>query len=175
MIIMCLDYSLAKTGIAILQTDKDIVIKHTELYVTNKDKPHIERTADTIDHVEKLRKKYKVDLIIKESAIVGRASTSMPIHKAHGALEYYCYDNLLPLDEIHNATIKSWCKNMLLQNNHYTKDSIKQLDKKSVVAKASENYFDEDISTRIYTPRGKLIDDIADAIMIGVVYKHKKM
>ncbi|WWT40163.1 hypothetical protein [Staphylococcus phage PT1-1] len=172
MIILALDYSFSKTGIAIIRfKNNKPQILHTELFITDKNKDGIERISDTIDHIDKIRRKYKVDLTVKEGAIVGRASTSMPVHKAHGALEYFYFDNTLPLEEIHNATLKAWCRNYLIDNNYYTKDSLKQLNKKEIVAQAMLKFFDSyNIEEMIYTPRGKLLDDVADAIAIALVY-----
>ncbi|WWT40456.1 hypothetical protein [Staphylococcus phage PT94] len=167
----------AKTGIAIIKfKNNKPQILHTELFVTDKNKDGIERISDTIEHIDKIRRKYKVDLTVKEGAIVGRASTSMPVHKAHGALEYFYFDNTLPLEEIHNATLKAWCRNYLIDNNYYTKDSLKQLNKKEIVAQAMLKFFDSyNIEEMIYTPRGKLLDDVADAIAIALVYWDKNL
>lgn len=163
----------AKTGIAIIKfKDNKPQILHTELFITDKNKDGIERISDTIEHIDKIRRKYRVDLTVKEGAIVGRASTSMPVHKAHGALEYYYFDNTLPLEEIHNATLKAYCRKYLIEKKFYTKDELKQFNKKEIVAEFLKAYFSSDMP-EIYTKRGKLLDDVADSIALGVFYHEK--
>lgn len=161
MIIMGLDGSFAKSGITVSKcSEKGIKILYTELFKTNKDLEPIERITESINQIYNVYKKYKVDLIIKEAAIMGRSSTGLPVIKFHGALEYFCNDNTIPLEEIHNQTIKAFARKLV---------NDKTFDKKKVVAKGNEIYFNKEIEEQ-YTPRGRLLDDIADSIMITIIY-----
>lgn len=175
MIIIALDFSQAKTGICVMKCNKKKPkILHTELDVTNTKIEGIERTKQTIDKVRELYKDYDAKIVVKESAIIFRASTGLPVIKSHGALEYDMLLNAVPVDEVHNSTIKARAKR-ILEENKYSKEDIKKLNKKEIVAKAIEMYYNKDSSVkeRIYTERGKLIDDVADAIMLGIVYSEK--
>lgn len=172
MIILALDYSMAKTGISVVSFTEKIDILYTELFVTDNKKENIERAVDTIKHIEDIRQKYNADLTIKESSIIGRASTATGVNKAHGALEYFFYTNVLPLEEVHNSTVKAWSREFL--KRYMEKEDIKNLDKKEVVANMLEKFFTkEEVHDIIYTPRGKLLDDIADSVAIALVYYDK--
>lgn len=170
---MALDMSFSKSGVAIFDfSGSKIHILLAELFTSNKDLDDIERIYETVNYIETLRCVYKIDLTIKESAIVGKSSTALPVIKTHGALEYHYFHDTLPLSEVHNSTLKSYCRRYLIENNHYTKEDIKQFNKKEIVAEFLKKYFDSDMKM-IYTKRGRLIDDIADAIAIGV-YTYEK-
>lgn len=173
MIIMGGDISFAKSGFHIAEiSDRGIKMIHSELYVTNKESEPIERINETIERLVYLHKKYKVDLIIKEGAIMGRSSTGLNVIKTHGAVEYFCFDNLIPIEDIHNATLKAFCRRFLIDNSFYTKEELKQFDKKQIVAEFLKVYFDSDMP-EIYTARRKLIDDKSDAIALSIYYHEK--
>ena len=173
MIIMGGDISFAKSGFHIAEiNNKGIKMIHSELYVTNKESEPIERINETIERLMYLHKKYKVDLIIKEGAIMGRSSTGLNVIKTHGAVEYFCFDNLIPIEDIHNATLKAFCRRYLIDNSFYTKEELKQFDKKQIVAEFLKTYFDSDMP-EIYTARRKLIDDKSDAIALSIYYHEK--
>ena len=175
MIIMGGDISFAKSGFHIAEiNNKGIKMIHSELYVTNKESEPIERINETIERLMYLHKKYKVDLIIKEGAIMGRSSTGLNVIKTHGAVEYFCFDNLIPIEDIHNATLKAYCRKYLTDKAFYTKEELKQFDKKQIVAEFLKAYFSSDMP-EIYTKRGRLEDDKADAIALACYYKEKML
>lgn len=167
MIILTLDLSFAKTGFAITKVNKkSIRLIDCGLLESNKKLDPPDRIEQHLNDIDKIYQKYKPDLTIKESAIMGRSSTGLNVIKTHGAFEYVYNLNTRPLDELHNATIKAWCRK-------YVND--KTLDKKKIVAVAVEKYYNKDMSDILYTPRGRLLDDIADAIAIGIVYYDKEL
>lgn len=175
MIILSLDLSFAKTGWAISKVDlsnNNIELIDCGLLVSPTSLEAIERMDHTITDIISIKKKYKPDLIIKESAIMGRSSTGLNVIKMHGAFEYKCFVDLIPLDEIHNQTIKAWARRYLINKEIYTKETIKDVDKKLIVALAIQEYYNRDIK-EIYTARGRLLDDIADAIAITISYIEK--
>ena len=164
MIIMGGDISFAKSGFHIAKIDKKgISMVHSELFITDKNLSPIERINQTIERMAQLQKKHKVDLIIKEGAIMGRSSTGLNVIKTHGAVEYFCFDNLIPIEDMHNATLKAFCRKIV---------NDKTYDKKKVVAKAMEMYYNKDIED-FYTPRGRLLDDVADSVGLTVVWYEK--
>ena len=164
MIVLGGDISFSKSGFHIAEIDKGkIKMVHSELFITNKELEAIERINQTVERIMDLLKKYKVDLIIKEGAIMGRSSTGLNVIKTHGAVEYFCFDNLIPIEDIHNATLKAFCRKIV---------NDKTYDKKKVVAKAMEMYYNKDIED-FYTPRGRLLDDVADSVALTVVWYEK--
>lgn len=176
MIILSLDYSYSKTGWAVtnlnMQQSK-IDLINCGLLVSPKDMEFINRVNSHIEDIEDIIHKYDPDIIVKESAIMGRASTGIPVIKAHGVLEQYNYEHFhLDMQEIHNQTIKAWARKFLLDNDILSKEDIKQSDKKVVVANAVESYYSQ-IIFEMYTRRGRLIDDVSDAIAIGIIYCEK--
>lgn len=144
------------------------------LLTSPKDLEFIERIDSHINDIYKVIRKHKPDLVVKEAAIMGRSSTGLNVIKSHGVLEYECFNNLTPLDEVHNQSIKAWARKELIENNLYTKETIKSIDKKLVVAEAIESYYNRTIE-EIKTPRGRLLDDVADAIAIPIVYYEKNL
>lgn len=158
----------AKTGWAIskiTQPEEKIELVDCGLLISNKDLDVIERITQHINDIMRIYYKYSPDLTVKEGAIMGRSSTGLNVIKAHGALEYLFNDLILPLDDIHNATVKAFCRKLV---------NDKSIDKKKVVAKAIEIYYNRDIP-EIYTERGRLLDDVSDAIAIGFVYFEKNL
>lgn len=177
MIILGLDFSYSKSGYSVSKIDLsngNIKLIDCGLLISPKDLEFIERIDSHINDIYKVIRKYKPDLVVKEAAIMGRSSTGLNVIKSHGVLEYECFNNLTPLEEVHNQTIKAWARKQLIENNLYTKETIKSIDKKLVVAEAIESYYDRTIE-EIRTPRGRLLDDVADGIAIPIVYYEKNL
>lgn len=177
MIIVGVDYSFSKSGWSVCNINMktgNIKLIDCGLLISPKDLEFIERIDSHINDIYKVIKKYKPDLVVKEAAIMGRSSTGLNVIKSHGVLEYECFNNLTPLDEVHNQSIKAWARKQLIENNLYTKETIKSIDKKLVVAEAIESYYDRTIE-EIRTPRGRLLDDVADGIAIPIVYYEKNL
>src|SRR5699024_10678322 len=101
---------------------------------------------------------YKPDIIVRESLFIGRSSTAKNVLYAHALLESEVYNRQLEIEEIHNATLKAYCKKYLTDKSFYTKEELKQYDKKQIVAEFLKAYFSS-VMPEIYTKRGKLLDD----------------
>lgn len=176
MIILSLDYSFAKSGYAITKIENGkLELIDCGLLVSDKELVFVERVLDHLNDIDDLVAKYNPDIIVKESAIMGRSSTGLPVIKAHGMLELYNHEYfLLPMEEIHNQSIKAWARKYMLENDILSKEQIKESDKKMIVANAVESYYSQ-IIFEMYTRRGRLLDDVSDAIAIGIVYYEKFM
>lgn len=168
--VMTVDWSFSKSGVAIFELEKDkFEIVHIELIKTDAEEDHLERIDYSVKELMKLYRKYAVDLIIKEGAIVGQSSTGLPVIKSHGALEYYCYSNLIPFEDMHNATMKAYARRELLETYNMSEDEVKKLNKKKIVEKFIELWYNG-IIPELYGPRGGYIDDLGDAVLIGIIY-----
>ena len=93
---------------------------------------------------------------------------------SHALLELFLYKKETAIIDIHNSTLKAFCRKYLIDNSFYTKEELKQFDKKQIVAEFLKAYFDSDMP-EIYTARGRLKDDECDAICLSVYYKEKML
>ena len=125
-----------------------------------------------VEDIFDLYDKYSPDIIVKEAGFIGRSSTAKNVMYAHAILELVAYNKGIEIEEIHNATLKAYCKKYLTNKAFYTKEELKQFDKKEVVAEFLKAYFSSDMP-EIYTARGKLQSDISDAIALSVFYHEK--
>ena len=185
MIIMSLDYSYANSGICVAEvnlsspsqshseTDK-ITILFSDVYLSDKNLDTIPRISGLIDKILELYDEYKPDIIVRESPFIGRSSTAKNVLYAHALLESEFYNRQLEIEEIHNATLKAYCKKYLTEKEFYTKEELKQFDKKEVVAEFLKAYFSSDMP-EIYSKRGKLLDDKCDAICLSVFHFEKNL
>ena len=174
-IIMSLDYSFANSGVCISKIiDDKIVILYSDVYLSDKDKEAIPRVTGLVEDIFDLYDKYSPDIIVKEAGFIGRSSTAKNVMYAHAILELVAYNKGIEIEEIHNATLKAYCKKYLIDKAFYTKEELKQFDKKQIVAEFLKAYFSSDMS-EIYTKRGKLLDDKADAICLSVFYFEKNL
>ena len=173
--IMSLDYSFANSGICISKIiDDKIVILYSDVYLSDKKLDTIPRISGLIDKILELYDKYKPDIIVREEAFVGRTSTAKGVLYAHAILELETYQRDIEILDIHNATLKAYCKKYLTEKEFYTKEELKQFDKKQIVAEFLKAYFSSDMP-EIYTKRGKLQNDISDAICLSVFYFEKNL
>ena len=172
-IIMSLDYSYANSGVCVSKIiDDKIVILYSDVYLSDKKLDTIPRILGLIDKILELYNEYKPDIIVRESPFIGRSSTAKNVLYAHALLESELYNRQLEIEEIHNATLKAYCKKYLTEKAFYTKEELKQFDKKEVVAEFLKAYFSSDMP-EIYSKRGKLLDDKCDAIALSICYKEK--
>ena len=183
MIIMSLDYSYANSGICVAEvnlsspsqshseTDK-ITVLYSDVYLSDKDKEAIPRVTGLVEDIFDLYDKYSPDIIVKEAGFIGRSSTAKNVMYAHAILELVAYNKGIEIEEIHNATLKAYCKKYLTNKAFYTKEELKQFDKKQIVAEFLKAYFSSDMP-EIYSKRGKLLDDKCDAIALSIYYKEK--
>jgi len=141
----------------------------SRLLVSDKKCEPIERIEKHINDILSIIDEYKPDIICKEGSIIGKSSTAKNVLYAHAILEYILYQKNIDIQDIHNATLKAYCKKYLINKCFYTKEELKQFNKKEIVAEFLKAYFSSDMP-EIYTERGKLLDDVADAIALNVYY-----
>ena len=174
-IIMSLDYSFANSGVCVSKIiDDKITVLYSDVFLSDKKLDTIPRISGLIDRILKLYDEYKPDIIVREEAFVGRTSTAKGVLYAHALLEMEVYNRNIEIIDIHNSTLKAYCRKYLTDKAFYTKEELKQFDKKQIVAEFLKAYFSSDMP-EIYTPRGKLKDDEADAICLSCYYKEKML
>lgn len=160
--ILSLDLSFQKTGWAISDVEgNNVQLIASGLFTSDKKLKTNQRIKEHIEDIIKIYNLYKPDIIIKEAAIMGRSSTGLNVIKTHGAFEYFCSLNNIPVDDVHNQSIKAWARRTIKNHQEY--------NKKEIVAHAVEKYYNKKIES-IWTPRGRLIDDTADAIALPIVW-----
>ena len=159
-----LDMSFAKTGWAVIEVEKETphLIKFGMIKTDSKRESY-ERIDDTVTEIRYIASQSDPKAVIREASIVGRASTATPVIKTHGVFEHEMNDRY-DLYEIHGATIKAWARKVL---NADGKRNDKQL-----VADAVEEYYGK--IDGLYTPRGRLLDDVADAIALTTAWLEKE-
>ena len=173
MIIMSLDYSMAKTGYSVCRIeDKDILVVESGTIHSDKKLDIIPRISNMLDDIWKVYDKYNPDIYIREEAFIGKSSTAKGILYAHAILELDTYNRNIEIIDIHNATLKAYCRKYLTEKAFYTKEELKQFDKKQIVAEFLKAYFSSDMP-EIYTARGRLKDDECDAICLSVFHFEK--
>lgn len=161
-----LDLSLAKTGVAVISVkDRKPTIELAYLITSDKDKESAERIEGTVVECRFLAMKYNAEAVVKEAPIVGRSATAIPVIKTHGAFEaelsrrHGVYD-------VHGSTVKAWAR--------VVTDSDGKRKDKQMVADAVEKYYGESVREVLYTPRGRLLDDVADAIALMTLWLEKE-
>lgn len=161
-----LDLSYAKTGVAVISVkDRKPAIELAYLITSDKDKESADRIDGTVVECRFLAMKYNAEAVVKESPIVGRSSTAVPVIKTHGAFEA----DVSPrhaIHDVHGSTIKAWARVI-------TGSDGKRNDKQ-MVAEAVLAYYGNDLRETIYTPRGRLLDDVADAIALMTLWLEKE-
>lgn len=167
--ILAMDMSYAKSGFAVLSVkdgddgDKEVAIESAWLTKTNTGKSPIPRIEETLSEIMYVAAKINPDAIIKEESVVGQASTATNILKLHGVVERELIGKYRMAD-VNNATVKAWARRV-------TESDGRRGDKK-MVGEAVEKYFNR-VVPEIWTPRGALKDDVADAIAVGVYWLEK--
>lgn len=146
-----------------INSDRGVLIG-CGLVKSDKGLKEIERIIDMYKKIENIYVLYNPDLTIKETSIVGRASTATPVIKTHAIFEYNYFLGQRPLEDLHGATLKAWARKELNEDG-------KRKDKK-MIAEAVEMYYNRTIP-EIWGSKGGLIDDVADAIALSIAYKYK--
>lgn len=165
--VLTLDYSYSKTGICVSEIrDGKIYVLLSKLVVSDKELDPIERIDRHISDIKAIIDKYKPNVICKEEPFVGRAATAKYVLYAHAVLEYILYTENKEIQDIHNATLKAYCRKYLIDKYFCTKEELKQFNKKEIVAEFLKAYFSSDMK-EIYTERGKLLDDVSDACALS--------
>lgn len=182
-IIMSLDYSFANSGICVAEVDLSspsqshsetdkITVLYSNVFLSDKKLDTIPRILGLIDKILELYDEYNPDVIVRESPFIGKSSTAKGVLYAHALLEMEVYNRNIEIIDIHNATLKAYCRKYLTEKAFYTKEELKQFDKKQIVAEFLKAYFSSDMP-EIYTKRGKLQSDISDAICLSVFHFEK--
>lgn len=148
------------------------MILYSDVYLSDKKLDTIPRILGLIDKILEVYDEYKPDVIVREEAFVGRASTAKGVLYAHAILELEFHKREIEIEDVHNATLKAYCRKYLTDKAFYTKEELKQFDKKQIVAEFLKAYFSSDMP-EIYTARGRLKDDECDAICLSIYYKEK--
>ena len=173
--IMSLDYSFANSGVCVSKIiDDKIVVLYSDVLLSDKKLDTIPRILGLINKILELYDEYKPDVIVREEAFVGRASTAKGVLYAHAILELEFHKRDIDIEDVHNATLKAYCRKYLTDKAFYTKEELKQFDKKQIVAEFLKAYFSSDMP-EIYTKRGRLEDDKCDAICLSIYYKEKML
>lgn len=173
--IMSLDYGMANSGVCISEiSDGKLTVLYSDVLLSDKTQDLIPRIVSLIVPIFEIYNKYKPDILIKEECFIGRASSAKGVLFAHAILELELYKKDIEIIDIHNATLKAFCKKYLIDNSFYTKEELKQFDKKQVIAEFLKCYFGDDVPN-IYTKRGRLEDDKADSIALAVYYYEKNL
>lgn len=160
------DLSLAKSGVCVISVkDRKPTVELAYLITSDKEAPIHERIDGTVTELKYLATKVSAEVVAKEASVVGRASTATNVIKTHGVYEHVLADRF-SLEDVHNASIKAWARTV-------TGSDGKRKDKE-MVAEAVLAYYGNGIRDKIYTPRGKLIDDVADAIALMTLWLEKE-
>lgn len=169
------DLSTAKSGVTILSVkDRTPSIDLAYLITSNKDRELHIRIDETVTEIKFIAGKYDVSAIIKEEGLVGASSTAIPVAKTHAVFEHQLSDRFT-VDNVHPSTIKAWARRII------GKKAVDQLKidepkkhGKLLVGKAVEKYYGDSVLELLYTPRGRYIDDIGDAIALTTLWLEKQ-
>lgn len=169
---------MANSGICVAKIDtssdtssshsdnSDIKILYSDVILSDKKKETIPRIKGLVDDIFKLYNKYEPDVVVRESPFVGRSSTTKGVLYSHAILEFKMFQKNIDIIDIHNASLKAYCRKYLLDKCFYTKEELKQFNKKEIVAEFLKSYFSSDMP-EIYSDRGKLLDDVSDACALS--------
>ena len=161
-----LDLSLAKSGVAVISVkDRKPTIELAYLITSDKGKESAERIEGTVVECRFLAMKYNAEAVVKEAPIVGRSATAIPVIKTHGAFEAELNHRHAVYD-VHGSTVKAWAR-VVTGSDGKRKD-------KEMVAEAVLAYYGNDLRETLYTPRGRLLDDVADAIALMTLWLEKE-
>src|SRR5699024_7781975 len=160
-----LDLSYAKTGVAVISVkDRKPKIELAHLITSDKDKESLHRIDDTVTEVKLIASRTSPKVVLREAAIVGRSSSAIPVIKPHGVFESELGDRYR-LEAVHVASVKAWSRTGTGAGG-WRRD-------KAIVGQAVLQYLGEDVRELIYTPRGRLLDGVADAIALTVLWSEK--
>ena len=170
MIIMSIDYSFANSGVCVSKIiDNKICILYSDVILSDKKKDTIPRIKGLVDDIFELYNEYEPDVVVRETPFVGRSATTKSVLYSHAILEFKMYQKNIEIIDIHNASLKAYCRKYLLDKCFYTKEELKQFNKKEIVAEFLKAYFSSDMP-EIYSKKGKLLDDVSDAIALSVFW-----
>src|SRR5699024_2567365 len=101
----------------------------------------------------------------KVTSIISQVTTATPVIKTHAVFEHEFADKYR-IEDVSNSTVKAWAR-VVTGSDGKRKD-------KQMVADAVEKYYGESVRETIYTPRGRLLDDVADAIALTTLWLEKE-
>lgn len=159
-----IDLSLTKTGWAVITVqDRKPSVLDFGLLTTDAKSSDGERLRTIVDGMRYITEQYPDlnDNVAREKGIVKFPLPTMQVFKAHGSFEYAMVD--YNVEDVPIATVKAWARRIT--------DSPGKRNDKEMVAEAVTKYYGKDID--FYTKRGKLIDDISDAIAVITVWLMK--
>ena len=160
------DLSFAKTGLAVISVkDRKPAIKLAYLIVSDTKKSATERIDDTVTEIKYVAAKVGAKVLAKEASIIRQVSTATPVIKTHAVFEHELADKYR-IEDVSNSTVKAWAR-VVTGSDGKRKD-------KQMVADAVEKYYGESVREVLYTPRGKLLDDVADAIALMTLWLEKE-
>ncbi|MCU7556574.1 RuvC family protein [Macrococcus capreoli] len=160
-----LDLSYSKSGWCVIEVKDGVPsIKAAGLIKSDTNKPSERRIDDTVTEIKYIASKTNPKALIKEASIIRQVSSATPVIKTHAVYEhelaaYY------PLHDVSNSTVKAWARTVLGADGT-RKD-------KAMIAEAVERYYERKIN-EIWTPRGKLLDDVADAIALATLWLERE-
>ena len=159
------DLSFAKSGVAVIEVkDGKPSIKLAYLIKSDTSKESHERIDDTITELKYVAAKVGAEALVKEASIIRQVSSATPVIKTHAVFEHELVDKYR-MDDVSNSTVKAWARTV-------TGSDGKRNDK-AMVAEAVEKYYGRKID-EIWTPRGSLLDDVADAIALMTLWLEKE-
>lgn len=163
---MGVDLSYSKSGVAILEVKNGVpTIESAYLIVSDKKKESHERIDDTVTEIKLSASRCSPSAIAKESSIIRQVSSATPVIKTHAVFEHELTDKYY-LDDVSNSTVKAWARTV-------TGSDGKRKDKE-MVAEAVLAYYGNGLRDKLYTSRGKLLDDVADAIALMTLWLEKE-
>ena len=161
-----LDLSFAKTGLAVISVkDRKPSIKLAYLIVSDTKKSATERIDDTVTEIKYVAAKVDAEVLAKEASIIRQVSTATPVIKTHAVFEHELADKYR-IEDVSNSTVKAWAR-VVTGLDGKRKD-------KQMVADAVEKYYGESVREVLYTPRGRLLDDVADAIALMTLWLERE-
>lgn len=156
------DLSFAKSGVAVISVkDRKPSIKLAYLITSDSKKSATERIDDTVTELKYVAAKVGAQVVAKEASIIRQVSTATPVIKTHAVFEHELADKYR-IEDVSNSTVKAWAR-VVTGSDGKRKD-------KQMVADAVEKYYGESVREVLYTPRGKLLDDVADAIALMTLW-----
>ena len=161
-----IDLSFAKSGLAVISVkDRKPAIKLAYLIVSDTKKSATERIDDTVTEIKYVAAKVGAKVLAKEASIIRQVSTATPVIKTHAVFEHELADKYR-IEDVSNSTVKAWAR-VVTGSDGKRKD-------KQMVADAVEKYYGESVREVLYTPRGRLLDDVADAIALMTLWLEKE-
>lgn len=164
-VILSMDLSISQPGFAVMKVDKEsrepVVLSKTFIK-TNAKQTHGQRLTDIAVEIERLIEEYSPNRYVREKAFGRHAGSTMILNKVVGMTDYIMYrdEGVLSIEEIAVGTIKK----VVTGSGRASKVEVAEGVFKILGIVDTESY---------YTARGALIDDLTDAVAVGLTYMQK--